>query len=728
MSLEGSHEIETAKKRLAAAKSQASAATKHKEMIAKLLDSANAMSDAADNEVQEAQKMLADAEKRWEVIEIIDQDPNPTRNEGGSKKRRKVSLSPTTQTSSNNSATVIGSTSMRTSQPNDNAAAMISVGSAVNNGHARLARSSSDSLATSVNSVSRTTIEEILVKGCGVWSVNGTYHHIEGDETYQSAPIYRKYGMGGDFAIYMKGASWYIGNWPREDATPCRLEKFYSSPASSVPPENKWVIASFFGQEPAPSCQLIINNANAAANNIDSGNNNTSSTAATGQQPTANDDEVEITGISSSNNSNNQIVGNNDNDGVAQASIDAASSKTVDEIVVEECGYTKVNGTYHLLDYVTYKDAPVYATQGLMKDYAIYRLKPKYWCIGTWNSEDWRPCSEELYESPSSTANDCLVPPETGWSATILVGLYCDDVEKVPTCRLIANTGNDDNTLSARVAAEKSSATADRSNASDGVTNCDGSTKGISSTVAATSIYSSVDQIVVEECGKDEINGIYDRGETNDGAPLYTKNGSWKGQEVTYTIFREPSSHDNENYTWYIGKSKDADGDYTNKNKALFKSHQTKNGIIPPDGGLMSWTTVSRTRRGVSENGPAPKCRVRNNTANNVELITIEGCGVPEVNGVYMRNGDQSDKVPEYVKRGTWKGSPGIFDIQRGEEYGSSWQIGFLADEDCENPIQAFATFYEAPTSQNNAWVPPKDWEVGWRHDGAQPAPKLMLW
>ena len=42
MSLEGSHEIETAKKRLAAAKSQASAATKHKEMIAKLLDSANA--------------------------------------------------------------------------------------------------------------------------------------------------------------------------------------------------------------------------------------------------------------------------------------------------------------------------------------------------------------------------------------------------------------------------------------------------------------------------------------------------------------------------------------------------------------------------------------------------------------------------------------------------------------------------------------------------------------
>ena len=118
-------------------------------------------------------------------------------------------------------------------------------------------------------------------------------------------------------------------------------------------------------------------------------------------------------------------------------------------------------------------------------------------------------------------------------------------------------------------------------------------------------------------------------------------------------------------------------GDYTNKNKALFKSHKTKNGIIPPDGGLMSWTTVSRTRRGVSENGPAPKCRVRNNTANNVELITIEGCGVPEVNGVYMRNGDQSDKVPEYMKRGTWKGSPGIFDIQRGEEYGSSWQIGF---------------------------------------------------
>ena len=74
MTSEGSREIEAARKRLTAAKTQASAASKHKEMIAKLMQSANSMSDAADKEVEEAEIMLKDAEKRWDVIHIDDID------------------------------------------------------------------------------------------------------------------------------------------------------------------------------------------------------------------------------------------------------------------------------------------------------------------------------------------------------------------------------------------------------------------------------------------------------------------------------------------------------------------------------------------------------------------------------------------------------------------------------------------------------------------------------
>ena len=50
------------------------------------------MSDAADKEVEEAEIMQKDAEKRWEVIHIDDID-SPKKDEGSSK-RRKVSLSP----------------------------------------------------------------------------------------------------------------------------------------------------------------------------------------------------------------------------------------------------------------------------------------------------------------------------------------------------------------------------------------------------------------------------------------------------------------------------------------------------------------------------------------------------------------------------------------------------------------------------------------------------------
>ena len=94
MASEGSREIEAARKRLAAAKAQVSVASKNMAM-------AKTMLDTAEKEAKEAAAMLKDSEKRWEVIEIDNDDDNIQKNEG-SNKRRKVSLSPQGKNKSNN--------------------------------------------------------------------------------------------------------------------------------------------------------------------------------------------------------------------------------------------------------------------------------------------------------------------------------------------------------------------------------------------------------------------------------------------------------------------------------------------------------------------------------------------------------------------------------------------------------------------------------------------------
>ena len=534
MSSEGSREIEAARKRLAAAKTQSSIASTNMtsaksmlEIAKKNLENVELQVQGADKEVKEAQKMLADAEKRWEVIDIDQQEPEPTVINEGSKKRRKVSLSPLHQAINNTSA--------------------------------------ADRASVSIASASQTN--------------------------YTAA---------------------------------------------------------------------VTNNSTRRAMN---------------------------------------------NTGEAQsASATTLSPNSFDQIDVEGCGTSRVNGRYSRQVDVMHEGASVYIKRGVM-DYAIYRGislsdPTERWHIALWIKG--RP-SLSFYKSPNNVER----PPEKGWIKSHGMG-------PAPTCRLV----NTDVSIATSATAGGSSVESS-SNSSSGATAFSLSNNGPSNDEV---------QIVVEECGDPEINGIYDRETAQDGSPAYTMKGTWKGQQVTFAIFQEPSTSDNRKCMWYIGRSKDTDGDYTNKNLTLFKtSCEVRNEIIPPEGYDGFWTVAGRTRGGVY---PAPKCRVRNNTANNVEQITIEGCGVVDVNGIYTRKAKQSDNAPEYTKKGMWKGSPGVFDIRRGEEYGSSWYIGFAADDDCDNPIwrdpiQCFPTFYTAPSGEN-AWMPPKDeWEVGRRHDGVQPAPKL---
>jgi len=68
MSSSGSREVlEAARKRLASAKSQVSAASQHMKAV---MASAQSMCDAADKEYKEAKAALEEAEKKYEVIDI----------------------------------------------------------------------------------------------------------------------------------------------------------------------------------------------------------------------------------------------------------------------------------------------------------------------------------------------------------------------------------------------------------------------------------------------------------------------------------------------------------------------------------------------------------------------------------------------------------------------------------------------------------------------------------
>lgn len=111
------------------------------------------------------------------------------------------------------------------------------------------------------------------------------------------------------------------------------------------------------------------------------------------------------------------------------------------------------------------------------------------------------------------------------------------------------------------------------------------------------------DHIVVSECGNVELNGRYQRESEGSGmfreykrAPVYTKKGEWKGQKVTFGIFREVYS--SKPIAWYIGRSNTHQGNFIARDRTLFRC-QT-NILLPPKKG---WVIIGTTRGGVN---PAP--------------------------------------------------------------------------------------------------------------------------
>ena len=165
-----------------------------------MLDAAKRNRKSSVEELQKAEGFLKEAEKRWEVIEIDAASTDVPKNDGGSKKKRKVSPSPS---GANNG---------------------------VNSGAA-----SADSSATSVST------NDVCVSGSEIAEVNGTY-------SYTSEGWYKKKGRwrGAETTFYIreKGGTrnaWYVDVDVEHEYTRQKLYAHWSGfRLTWQPPESGW--------------------------------------------------------------------------------------------------------------------------------------------------------------------------------------------------------------------------------------------------------------------------------------------------------------------------------------------------------------------------------------------------------------------------------------------------------------------------------------------------------
>jgi len=215
----GRDALEAARKRLATAKSQATAAKQ-------MLVHAQSMSDTADKEVKDAQTALNEAEKKYEVIDIDDEPETPTAE--GSNKRRKVSVSPQANNNNNNILT-LPSFGIRRS-PDGRARGqsvgeldIIGTSTARNNTiptyvamptSIAAASSSNTSTINLNNNASTSNGDQILFAVPGDPEVSGVYKQENGS-LYAGAPVFTKQVGSNTFAIYRVPSNqkyWYIGH------------------------------------------------------------------------------------------------------------------------------------------------------------------------------------------------------------------------------------------------------------------------------------------------------------------------------------------------------------------------------------------------------------------------------------------------------------------------------------------------------------------------------------
>jgi len=277
-------EIEAARKRFAAANSQASAAFTNLESMKQMLINAQSMYNSAEKERKDAHSMLAEVEKRWDQY----YDSNPT-TEGSSNKKRKVSFSPQA-----NNNTIIGSvTNSGTSAlatrsiPKNSRTEKVQVVHIPNRKSTSIptgqsAVSSNDTAATrrpannnyvradrSTNTSNSKNVNRIIVEGCGVPEVNGTYRKVVRQVAQSKYSIrWEKKLVRGSVVTPFEilnatlggKMKWCIARqdqWDPNTRTYClasRYESDYDDTNCMVPPESGWrVTVNSTAQYPAPT-------------------------------------------------------------------------------------------------------------------------------------------------------------------------------------------------------------------------------------------------------------------------------------------------------------------------------------------------------------------------------------------------------------------------------------------------------------------------------------------
>jgi len=495
---EGRREIEAAKQRLASAKS-------HEKFISKSLQSAKVVEDAAKKarediqlqaisskkEVEDAQKFLAEAESRWEVIDVdADEEGTSTQNDENSNKKRKVSLSPLQGNSNNDGNTnEITNTNAADSQNSDLFHDCLDhSGSAAVGGSSASAASPSNNIAC-----------QIVVEGCGTTFANGTYNQAA--NRCNGAPVYIKQNST-TIAIYRHFFSvpnrnaWSIGQW--SNGLPGVI--FYrdandNSSQSIAPPGNDWEPVG--GIYPLPTCRLIANN--------------------------------------QSNLSNNGPVSTY----TAAADRSSNAPPSVDQIVVEGCGKSEFNGTYKRE--VSWLIFMKWSSDNTSKTTAaIYRnISGIGWVIGEWRGDTISDGYPGMICYNSSAINS-MVPPENDWHPTSMEGY------PAPTCRLITlNNQNGNGASTAASAHEQYFRREQQLIQRQYQINAAAAAKR---PAQQTPIPTEID---VVGAAIQSINGTYKRDEDEDrnGHPTYYKLGLLDGVLKEFIIYRAEGN----NRFWYIG-------------------------------------------------------------------------------------------------------------------------------------------------------------------------------
>jgi len=231
MSSEGSREIDAARKRLAAAKTQAASASTNMESAKAMMAAAEIMMTNAQSQIQSSSKELDDAtiflveaEKRWEVIDI-DEVPDSPEEKRKNKRRKVPSLPIVDVTTSQAPAAAID------------------------------ARASTNAVA--VGTATSSNVDKVIVEGCGLSEVNGTY---DKKGLHNGSPRYIRRGQWEGRTVQFvirctaSGKRWRLLVFDTDGNYIELLYKSHGNPTN--PPKSGWKVKDK-GVEPAPIMTIL---------------------------------------------------------------------------------------------------------------------------------------------------------------------------------------------------------------------------------------------------------------------------------------------------------------------------------------------------------------------------------------------------------------------------------------------------------------------------------------